>query len=442
MTSEKTKNRTMLRVILALSLPSIVTNITTPLLGMTDVAIAGHMGSAVYIGAIAVGSNMFNMLYWLLGFLRMGSSGMTAQAYGAGDRAAQSLVLARSLLLAVGIGMVFVVFQRPLCRLLLSVMDVNGATATLCRDYFYILVWGAPASLGSYALTGWLLGMQNTRVTMWVSLIINLVNISVSLAMVYWLGMGISGLAIGSLTAQWVGMLMALGYIVMHFRPQMPRLKEVISGEGLSRYFRVNSDIFLRTVCLVGVTVWFTRVGASQGAVMLAVNALLMQLFTLFSYFMDGFAFAGEAVCGRLKGAGDRDGFKRAVRVLFATSGSLAMIFTLVYMLCGDGLLRLLSNDATVIQASADYFLWAVSIPLAGFIAFTADGICIGVTRTRLMLISVAIASAVYFAVYITAFPTLHNHGLWLAFVAYLVVRGIVLVIGLRVEGYSPFSAR
>ena len=430
MTSEKTTNRTMLRVILALSLPSIVTNITTPLLGMTDVAIAGHMGSAVY------------MLYWLLGFLRMGSSGMTAQAYGAGDRAAQSLVLARSLLLAVGIGLVFVVFQRPLCRLLLSVMDVNGATATLCRDYFYILVWGAPASLGSYALTGWLLGMQNTRVTMWVSLIINLVNISVSLAMVYWLGMGISGLAIGSLTAQWVGMLAVLGYIVMHFRPQMPRLKEVISGEGLSRYFRVNSDIFLRTVCLVGVTVWFTRVGASQGAVMLAVNALLMQLFTPFSYFMDGFAFAGEAVCGRLKGARDRDGFKRAVRVLFATSGSMAMIFTLVYLLCGDGLLRLLSNDVTVIRASADYFLWAVSIPLAGFVAFTADGICIGVTRTRLMLISVAIASAVYFAVYITAFPTLHNHGLWLAFVAYLVVRGVVLVIGLRREGYSPFSAR
>ena len=431
----------MLRHILALSIPSIVTNITTPLLGMTDVAIAGHMGSAVYIAAIAVGGNMFNMLYWLLGFLRMGSSGMTAQAYGASDHAGAALVLWRSLLLAMAIGLLFVMLQRPICTLLLHWMDVDDLTSQLASDYFHILIWGAPAALGGFALTGWFLGMQNSRVPMWVSLTMDVTNIAASLLLVYTAGMGLRGLAVGTLIAQWGGLLMALVICVRRYHPTFPPLHEIMRGDGILKYFKVNTDIFLRTVCLVAVTLWFTRTGASQGPVILAVNALLMQLFTFFSFFMDGFAFSGEALCGRYKGASDGVSFRMAVRMLFVVSGTLAAIFTLFYLLAGNGFLHLLSDDPDVVTTSADYFGWAVTVPLAGFVAFTADGIFIGATATRRMLISMACATAVFFGVYLLAFPAMHNHGLWLAFISYLAVRGVVLL--LLLPGIQPpYSAR
>lgn len=431
----------MLRHILALSIPSIVTNITTPLLGMTDVAIAGHMGSAVYIAAIAVGGNMFNMLYWLLGFLRMGSSGMTAQAYGANNHGEAALVLWRSLLLAMAIGLVFVAMQTPLCRLLLDWMDVEGDTGRLASEYFHLLIWGAPAALGSFALTGWFLGMQNSRAPMWVSLTMDVTNIAASLLLVYAAGMGLRGLALGTLIAQWGGLLLALAICVRRYHPKFPPLGEIMRGDGILRYFRINTDIFLRTVCLVAVTLWFTRTGASQGPVVLAVNALLMQLFTFFSFFMDGFAFSGEALCGRYKGAGDGASFRLAVRMLFLVSGVLAALFTLFYLLSGTGFLHLLSDDPDVVATSADYFGWAVTIPVAGFVAFTADGIFIGSTATRRMLVSMACATAVFFAVYFLAFPTMHNHGLWLAFIAYLLTRGAVLLALMR-GIQPPYSAR
>lgn len=441
MTSGAHSRRTMLRHIFALSIPSIVTNITTPLLGMTDVAITGHMGSAVYIAAIAVGGNMFNMLYWLLGFLRMGSSGMTAQAYGSASHGEAALVLWRSLLLAMTIGILFVILQTPICRLLFDWMDVAGETRTLAGEYFHLLIWGAPAALGSFALTGWFLGMQNSRAPMWVSLTMDVTNIAASLLLVYAVGMGIRGLALGTLIAQWGGLLLALAICLRRYRPSLPPLSEIMRGDGILRYFRINTDIFLRTVCLVAVTLWFTRTGASQGPVVLAVNALLMQLFTFFSFFMDGFAFSGEALCGRYKGAGDATSFRLAVRMLFLVSGIMAALFTMFYLIAGTGFLHLLSDDPDVVTISADYFGWAVTIPVAGFVAFTADGIFIGSTATRRMLISMACATAVFFGVYFLAFPTIHNHGLWLAFITYLLTRGAVLLILMR-GIQPPYSAR
>lgn len=418
----------LLRQILALSLPSIVTNITTPLLAMTDVAIAGHLGSAVYIAAIAVGGSMFNMLYWLFGFLRMGSSGLTAQAFGADDRRGADTVLWRSLSVALCIGLGMIALQRPLSAFLLSVMEVEGGSRMLAESYFRILVWGAPASLGLFSLTGWFLGMQNSRVPMWIAVLMNVVNIGASLSLVYGAGMGINGLATGTLIAQWAGFGVAMTVCAVRYRPSLRLICCLSGGGGLGRYFRVNSDIFLRTLCLVAVTLWFTRAGAVQGDVMLAVNALLMQLFTLFSFFMDGFAFAGEALCGRMVGAGDRAGFSRAVRMLFRVSGVLALIFTAVYVGAGDSILRLLSSDADVLDAAGDYLPWAVTIPLAGFVAFTADGVFIGATATRQMLVSMGVATAVFFAVYLLCGPTLNNHGVWLAFIAYLLTRGVVLL--------------
>lgn len=418
--------------ILALSIPSIITNITTPLLGIVDVAVVGHMGSAVYIAAIAVGGSMFNMLYWLFAFLRMGTSGMTAQAFGADDSRTSSLVLYRALAVAMAVGVVIAALQKPVCDAVLAFMDADEATRELACRYFMICVYGAPAVLGTYALSGWFLGMQNSRAPMWVSIIINLTNIAVSITLVFVFGLGLTGVAVGTMVAQWVGFIIGL-LLCRGYRLESVPLKTVFRWTGMKRFFSINFDIFLRTLCLVAVTMWFTRVGAQQGTVMLAVNTLLMQLFMLFSYFMDGFAFAGEALCGKYIGADDRPGLKRCIKSLFAWGLGLAVLFTVLYAFGGEPFLGMLSSDAGVIACSREYFLWAMLIPVAGFAAFTWDGVFIGATATRAMLLSMAVATAVYFMLYFMLFSLYGNHALWLSFLCYLVVRGGVLtVVGRR----------
>lgn len=423
-------DRRQLRAIAALALPAVVINITTPLLALTDLAIVGHLGSAVYIAAIAVGGTMFNILYWPFGFLRMGTSGMTAQAFGADNRREAYRVLNRSLVLAFMIGIVVIALSGLLSKLLMLLIDADEATARVAASYFRICIWGAPASLGMFALTGWCVGMQNSRLPMWMSIFVDLLNIALSLTLVYGFRFRMEGVAIGTLTAQWAGFIAGLLLVVRQFGWNWLGLKELMSGLG--KFFRINSDIFLRTLCLASVTLWFTRVGAEQGAVMLAVNALLMQLFTLFSYFMDGLAFAGEALCGKYAGASDHQRLSQSVRAILTLGGMLALMFTILYVLGGSGLLQMLSSDRDVIEASGEYSVWAVCIPIVSFAAFMWDGIFIGLTRTRLLLLSMASATGVYFLLLFLLGDRLGNHGLWIAFLAYLAVRGIVLTLAGR----------
>lgn len=423
-------DRRQLRAIAALALPAVVINITTPLLALTDLAIVGHLGSAVYIAAIAVGGTMFNILYWPFGFLRMGTSGMTAQAFGADNRREAYRVLNRSLVLAFMIGIVVIALSGLLSKLLMLLIDADDATARVAASYFRICIWGAPASLGMFALTGWCVGMQNSRLPMWMSIFVDLLNIALSLTLVYGFRFRMEGVAIGTLTAQWAGFIAGLLLVVRKFGWNWLGLKELMSGLG--KFFRINSDIFIRTLCLASVTLWFTRVGAEQGAVMLAVNALLMQLFTLFSYFMDGLAFAGEALCGKYAGASDHQRLSQSVRAILTLGGVLALMFTILYVLGGSGLLQILSSDRDVIEASGEYSVWAVCIPIVSFAAFMWDGIFIGLTRTRLLLLSMASATGVYFLLLFLLGDRLGNHGLWIAFLAYLAVRGIVLTLAGR----------
>lgn len=413
----------MNRKILALAIPAIVANITTPLLGLVDTAITGHMGSAVYIGAIAVGGVMFNMLYWLFSFLRGGTSGLAAQACGASDKAAQALVLYRSMAVAVGIGLLMVVCQTPLLRLLNLLVAPDEATGTLAAEYFRILIYGAPAMLGTYALSGWFLGMQNSRMLMVTSIVVNVSNIAVSLLLVYGLGWQIAGVATGTLVAQWLGFAVGLCLLRRYRVGRMP-LDEVLRGGELMRFFRVNVHMMLRTACLIAVTVWFIKTGAAQGAVVLAVNTLLMQLFMLFSYMMDGFAFAAEALVGKYVGANRMADMRACVRGVFRWGAGLALAFTCGYFLGGEMFLGLLTGDADVIDASGEYYLWAVLIPFAGFSAFVWDGVFIGATLTRELLWSMAGAMASFFIVNYALFPSMGNHALWLAFIVYLFVRG------------------
>ena len=416
----------MNRKILQLAIPSIVSNITVPLLGLVDVAIVGHLGSASYIGAIAVGGMLFNMIYWIFGFLRMGTSGMTAQAYGKRDLTE----VVRTLLRAVGVGLLISlglwILQSPILRGAFVLIDATEEVKRWASLYFNICIWGAPAILGLYGFAGWFIGMQNSRFPMVIAITQNIVNIAASLCFGFVLGLKVEGVAVGTLIAQYAGLFMAFALWLKYYG----RLKAYIDwnglwgGEEMRRFFSVNSDIFFRTLCLVAVTTFFTSTGARQGDVILAVNTLLMQLFTLFSYIMDGFAYAGEALAGRFIGAKNDVGLRRCIRLLFLWGIGLSLSFTILYAFLGRDFLGLLTNDTSVIEASGDYFYWVLAIPLCGFSAFLWDGIFIGATATRQMLYSMLVASATFFIIYYLFYRSMGNHALWMAFLGYLSLRG------------------
>lgn len=426
------------RSILRIAVPAIISNVTVPLLGMVDVAIVGHLGDAVYIGAIAVGGMLFNVVYWIFNFLRMGTGGMTSQALGARRLDETVRMLVRSLTVAMTLAVVLLLLQRPIRRVALWYMcGDDGGVASQAAAYYDICVWGAPAMLGLYSLTGWLIGMQNSRTPMVVAITQNVVNIVASLLLVYGAGMKVEGVAAGTLIAQWTAFLLTAALIGVHYRNYIVGhavLATVFARGALTRFFSVNRDIFLRTLCLVAVMSFFTSAGSWQGATVLAVNTLLMQLFLIFSYIMDGFAYAAEALSGKAYGAmlGNRGGAtqetRRAldivVRRLFLWGGAMVVLFTLLYIGGGRPFLRLLTDEPTVVGAAVDYLPWAVALPVVSCAAFIWDGVFIGCTMTRGMLLSMAAAATVFFVVYLSLSPWLGNHALWMAFLAYLAVRG------------------
>ena len=424
-----TKMQNIDKRILSIALPSIVANITVPLLGLVDMAVSGHLGNAVYIGAVAVGSMIFNVVYWVFGFLRMGTSGMTSQALGRRDMNDVATTLARSIVVAMAVAAFIIILQKPLGAVALALVGASAEINTEAWHYFRICVWGAPAMLCLYSLTGWYIGMQNTRLPMFISIMQNVVNIVASCTFVYGFGMKVEGIALGTLVAQYAGLLVSITLWATTYGKRILRhvqWQRIMEGTAMGHFFSVNRDIFLRTLCLVAVNFYFLSAGAAQGAVVLAVNTLLMQLFTLYSYVMDGFAFAGEALCGKHYGAGNHVEFSRTVRRLFGWGFTLTVAYTMVYAVGGTGFLRLLTDDIEVVAASAEYAPWAVLIPICGLAAFIWDGVFIGTTNTRGMFAATAAAMLVFFGVYLSLRSEWQNHALWLAFLTFLLTRGAV----------------
>ncbi len=416
----------MNRRILHLAIPSIVSNITVPLLGLVDVTIVGHLGATAYIGAIAVGGLLFNILYWNFGFLRMGTSGLTSQAYGRKDKDAEIRILVQAVSVGLFSALAMLILQYPIERLAFRLLDTSAEVEQYTVTYFRICIWGAPAVLAQYGFTGWFIGMQNSRYPMYIAIVMNVINIVCSSCFVFLFGMKVEGVALGTVVAQYSGVMMALGLWIYNYKELWGRMtfKGSLQLIAMRRFFAVNRDIFLRTLCLIGVTTFFTSTGARQGDVILAVNTLLMQLFTLFSYIMDGFAYAGEALSGRYVGACNLIQLKRAVRALFGWGVGLSLVFTLLYGVGGENFLGLLTNDKIVIETAGHYFYWVLAIPLAGFAAFLWDGILIGATATRFMLWSMLVASGSFFVIYYCFSGATNNHMLWLAFLVYLALRG------------------
>lgn len=415
----------MNKQILHIALPSIISNITVPLLALVDTTIVGHLGSASYIAAIALGGMIFNMIYWLFNFLRMGTGGLTAQAYGANQHQATSYILLRSLTIAGGIALTLLLLQRPIFQVTFHFVTATAEVRSLASIYFNILIWGAPAMLALYSFTGWFLGMQNARIPMCIAITQNVVNIAVSTLLVFGCHLKIEGVALGTLISQYTALLLAVIFCLTKFDvKQHFELKAILDINTLKRFFQVNRDIFLRTLCLIAVTTYFTSAGSTQGEVTLAANTLLMQFFIIFSYFMDGFAYAGEALGGRYFGAHDRLNFQRVTRCLFAWGGALSVLFFFIYFLSGTSLLHLLTDDSQVINRAQQYLPIIYFIPLISFAAFLFDGLYIGTTATRYMLISMFCASAVFFVLINVC--TLSNTLLWLAFLVYLGGRGLM----------------
>ena len=424
------------RQILQIALPSIVSNITVPLLGMIDVAIVGHMGSPVYIGAVAVGSMIFNLVYWLFGFLRMGSSGLTAQALGRRDLTEVTRLLVRSVTIAIGIALLFIVFQVPMKWLMFWLIGPTADVTPYASAYFNNVIWGAPAMLGLYSLMGWYIGMQNTRIPMIISIGQNIVNILASLTLVYGFGMKIEGVAMGTVIAQYAGFIVALGLLFRYYGRLRRHLvlKGTFVREAMGRFFNVNRDIFLRTLCLVAVNLYFTSAGARSGAVILSVNTVMMQLYLFFSYFMDGFAYAGEALGGKTFGAKNATAFHETLRRLWMWTLIVTTAYTLLYVCCGEWMIGILTDEPQVIEASQAYLWWVWLIPAAGCIAFIWDGIFIGITATRGMLVSSFLSALLFFGVYEATRGIIGNHGLWLAMVVYLLMRGVLQTIWCRLR--------
>lgn len=414
--------------ILRIAIPSIISNITVPLLGLIDVTIVGHLGSAAYIGAIAVGGMLFSMIYWIFGFLRMGTGGLTAQAYGAKNQPEIARILMRSIIISLLLAAALIILQYPIRMAAFTVIDASAEVQRLATQYFHICICGAPATLALYSFNGWFIGMQNSRYPMYIAITQNIVNIAASLLFVLGLHMKVDGVALGTLIAQYSGFVMAVLLWLSHYSPLRIHMKRngLFEAEAMRRFFTVNRDIFLRTICLVAVTTFFTSTGAAYGDVVLAVNTLLMQLFTLFSYIMDGFAYAGEALTGKCIGERNSTHLRSTMLLLFKWGIGLSAVFTLLYGIGGQGFLSLLTDDSTVISASSEYFYWVLAIPIAGFSAFLLDGICIGATATRIMLKAMIVASVSFFLVYFGARSVLCNHALWMGFIVYLSLRGIM----------------
>ena len=418
----------MNRKILALAIPNIISNITVPLLGMVDMALVGHLGNDSLIGAMAIGVAIFNFIYWNFAFLRMGTSGLVAQAFGARNFREVGSVFVRSVSVALLVAVLLLLFRHGIGKLAFRMMEGSTETMQAAAEYFYIRLWAAPATLSLFAFQGWFIGMQNSRFPMYISIMINVVNVIFGVWFVYGLHWGIAGVAWSTVVAQYSGLLTAFLLWLIYYRRfiRQVSLRESFDLRPMVRFFRVNRDIFLRTACIVIVYTFFTSASSGMGDTILAINSLLMQLFTLFSYMMDGFAFAAESLIGRYVGARNAVMVQRSLRGLLAWSGGVALLYVVIYALFWEPLLGLFTSSPAILTGAADYILWVIAVPLIGFAPFLVDGALIGATATRVMRNSVFLSTVAFFVVYFSLRGVVGNNALWLAFMVFLVLRGLL----------------
>ena len=385
--------------ILKLAVPSILANITVPLVGMVDIAVAGHLDveAATMIGGIAIGSMLFDLLYWNFGFLRVGTGGLAAQAFGRGDRKECARILARALGIALACALVLIAIQWIFVKAAFLVVECTPEVRQLASQYFFVRIWAAPATLSLMALKGWFIGMQDSVSPMFTDITVNGMNILMSIVLalgfslggLHYAGMGFKGVAVGTVVAQYSGLAIALGLLLGKYRKNTlgtmgaGDMKGLFKGGETSRFFAMNADLFVRSLCFIAIYIGFTVISARYGDLLLAVSSILMKLLMIFSYFTDGFAYAGEALTGRYIGAGDRGMLRQTIRWTFIWSMSIALVFMGIYHFAGVPMVEMMTSDVSVIEASEEYLPWLLLMPVVGCAAFTWDGIYIGATASR-----------------------------------------------------------
>ncbi|MEM6264520.1 MAG: MATE family efflux transporter [Bacteroidota bacterium] len=422
----------MNKQILRLALPNILSNLSVPLLGMVDTALMGRMDAEEYLGAIALGGIIFSFVYWGFGFLRMGTTGLTANSLGTGDKQQVQYTLWRGLGVAAAGSVLVIGLQFPIEWISFWLIEGEPQVESLAADYFYIRIWAAPATIGLYVFHGWFLGMQNARFPMWLTIVVNVLNIVFNLMFVLGLGMKVEGVAWGTLIAQYGGLIMAIGLMKARYAHylQTPRWAELWQGEALKRFFSVNLDIFIRTLCLIFTFAYFTAKASELGTLLLAANHVLLQYLMLMAYGVDGFAFAAESLVGKYKGQADREALREVISRLFKWGIGIGIAFSLLYALAGTPLLGLFTDQEEVISTASLYINWMILIPITAAVAFMWDGVYIGATATRPMRNTMVLAT---FGGFLPACEMglmyVGNHGLWLAMAIFMVVRSISLSV-------------
>ncbi|WP_347467380.1 MATE family efflux transporter [Burkholderia stagnalis] len=417
------------RRVLALAFPIVLANLTQPILGAVDTAVAGHLDGVQNLGGVALGGLLFNFLFWGFGFLRMGTTGLVAQAHGARDDDGIRSNLLRALIAACVLGAAVLALQVPLLSFGLGALGGSDAVRATALDYSHARIWAAPFALANYVVLGYLLGMQRVRLALVAQVFINAVNIGAVLLYVYGFGWGIAGIGAATATSDACGF--ALGaWMLWRLRPRgLPSLamRTLVDRAALMRLVALNRDIFVRTLCLLTAFGWFAHLGAKQGDATLAANALLLNFQTFMAYGLDGFAHAAEALVGAAAGARDRAAFRQAVRVTLFWSALGALGFALVYWAAGGWIVARLTDQAEIRAVAERYLPWAAISPVVSVWGFLLDGVFIGATQTRALLRGMVASFAVFAAAALTLVGPLGNHGLWLALLLFMAARGAML---------------
>lgn len=426
--------------ILRLAIPSILANITIPLVGIVDTAIVGHIANATYIGGIAIGTMLFDLLYWNFGFLRVGTSGMTAQAYGRGDGVECARLLTQSVSIALIGAVVLWLIQWLFVTAVLAIVPCSAEVAAFAREYFFIRIWAAPATLSLMAFKGWFIGMQDTVSPMITDIVVNVVNMTVSYVLAVYTPLEALGVAYGTLVAQFTGLLLALVLCLVKYKTVVQEVirlfgdkaTKLLGGQEMRRFMSLNGNLFVRSLCFMVVYVGFTSLASHYGDVELAVSTIMMKLFMLFSYFVDGFAYAGEALVGKEWGASrslasSPHRLVRIVRLLFAWSLGVGLLFTLLFAIWSDECYRAMTDDMEVLSRLADYTLWLIAMPIVSTLAFMWDGVYAGTTAGKQIRNAMIYAALGFVTCYLATYWWLGIQGLYIAYFAHLVARVVYL---------------
>lgn len=426
--------------ILRLAIPSILANITIPLVGIVDTAIVGHIANATYIGGIAIGTMLFDLLYWNFGFLRVGTSGMTAQAYGRGDGVECARLLTQSVSIALIGAVVLWLIQWLFVTAVLAIVPCSIEVAAFAREYFFIRIWAAPATLSLMAFKGWFIGMQDTVSPMITDIVVNVVNMTVSYVLAVYTPLGALGVAYGTLVAQFTGLLLALVICMFKYktvvrevvRQLCDKAIKLLGDKEMKRFMSLNANLFVRSLCFMVVYVGFTSLASQYGDVELAVSTIMMKLFMLFSYFVDGFAYAGEALVGKEWGASrslasSPHRLVRIVRLLFAWSLGVGLLFTLLFAVWSEECYLAMTNDMEVLSRLGDYTGWLIAMPIVSTLAFMWDGVYAGATAGKQIRNAMIYAALGFVTCYLATYWWLGIQGLYIAYFAHLVARVVYL---------------